>query len=67
MSFLVDDSSMEDQDREFNQQKVNRKVLCRPVATFQTLTNQIQILRNKQDYLIIVQAGSENLQAQPPV
>jgi hypothetical protein len=66
VSFLVGDSNVKDQGREFKQRKANRKVLCRPGATVQTLTNQIKKITTKPDDLIIVQVGTENLQAHSP-
>ena len=64
--FLVGDSNIKYQNNEFKQRQSNRKVLCRPGATVQSLTNQVKKLNTKREDVIMVHVGRENLCTQKP-
>lgn len=65
--FLLGDSNVEHQEREFKERKANTKVLCHPGATVQMLANQVIKLSTKKDTLImVIQEGIENLQVHTP-
>lgn len=59
--FLAGESDLKHQGKQNKQQKKNRKVLCHPGATVQSITNQVRNLSAQREDLVVVHVGINNL------